>query len=165
MKLFNKLKKQTNVETKSYSIDAPIKGIVIDIKETNDPLFSEEALGKGVGIIADGNTIVAPISGTISTFFPTKHAIGITSETGVNVLIHVGIDTVELNGKYFEALKKQGDQINRGDELLKIDFGKIEESGYDATVLMVVTNTNDYSEINLSLGKKETLDIVIDIHE
>lgn len=163
MGLFHKLKKQDKKE--DYYITCPVKGNVIDIKEIQDPLFSGEALGKGVGIIAKGNIIVAPVSGTISTFFPTKHAIGIKSDGGIEVLIHVGIDTVELEGKCFKALRKQGDSISEGEALLEVDFHGIKEQGYDGTVMMVITNTNDYKDVKLCLGEKEVLETVIEIEK
>lgn len=108
----------------NFEICSPVKGDVIDVTKTNDPLFKSEGLGKGVGIIAEENTLVSPVNGEIKTFFPTKHAIGITSDDGVDILIHVGIDTVELNGKYFNALKEQGDKVKKGDKLLEVDFDR-----------------------------------------
>lgn len=163
MGLFHKLKKQEKKE--DNDIACPVKGEVIDIKETRDPLFSDEALGKGIGILAEDSMIVAPLSGTIGTFFPTKHAIGIKSDAGIEVLIHVGIDTVELEGKCFKALKKQGDYVHKGDALLEIDFHGIKELGYDGTVMVVIINTNDYKNIKLCLGQKESLDRVIEIEK
>ena len=160
--LFGKLKAK---KQKNYSICSPVKGEVIDITKTNDPLFKEEALGKGVGIIAEENILVAPVDGKIESFFPTKHAIGITTKDGVDVLIHVGIDTVELNGKYFNALKKQGDSVKQGEELLEVDFDGVKESGYDATVLLVVANTQDYSSVKSCEGYKNTTDQVIEIQK
>ena len=91
--IFGKFKAK---KVENYNICSPIKGNVIDITKTNDPLFKEEALGKGVGIIAEENTLVSPVNGVIKTFFPTKHAIGITTDDGVDILIHVGIDTVYI---------------------------------------------------------------------
>lgn len=115
--IFGKFKAK---KVENYNICSPIKGNVIDITKTNDPLFKEEALGKGVGIIAEENTLVSPVNGVIKTFFPTKHAIGITTDDGVDILIHVGIDTVELNGKYFNALKEQGDKVKQGENFWKL---------------------------------------------
>ncbi len=163
MGLFDIFKKSE--EKEPFNISSPVDGKVIDIKDTNDDLFKTETLGKGVGIIANDNTLVAPISGTISSFFETKHAIAIKSNNGIEVLIHVGIDTVELNGKYFTALKKEGDKIKRGEPLLNVEFDKISEEGYDNTVLMVITNTTDYTEIKTLLGDKHQGDIVIEIEE
>jgi len=163
MGLFNRFKKIE--ETQPFLIGTPVKGNVIDIKDTKDPLFNTESLGKGVGIIPDSQQIIAPIGGVISTFFPTKHAIGIKTDKGVEVLIHVGIDTVELNGQYFDATKKQGDRINRGDALLNVEFDKIAKAGYDTTVLMVITNSTNYKDIQTILGNKESGEIVIEIKE
>lgn len=166
MGLLDKIKKQkVTLETQPYNIATPVEGIVIDIRETKDPLFSEESLGKGVGIIAQNKIIVAPANGTISSFFPTKHAIGITTNEGVDILIHVGIDTVELQGEFFKKLKNQGDSVVRGEALLEVDFDSIKARGYDETVMMVVTNSAEYKNINLNLGQKEKLDIVIEIEK
>ena len=120
--MFGKFKTK---KVENYNICSPIKGNVIDITKTNDPLFKKEALGKGVGIIVEENTLVSPVNGVIKTFFPTKHAIGITTDDGIDILIHVGIDTVELNGKYFNALKEQGDKIKQGDKLLEVGFSAL----------------------------------------
>lgn len=166
MGLFSKLKhKQIKEENEPYKVSSPVKGKVVDIKETNDPLFNTEALGKGVGILAENNVVVAPIGGEIKTFFPTKHAIGISTQEGVDILIHVGIDTVELNGEFFKALKKQGDTVNRGEKLLEVDFDGIKGKGYDSTVLLVVTNTQDYTSVKVCEGNKDITDTVIEIEK
>lgn len=163
MRLFNRFKKKE--EERPFSISTPVKGKVVDIKDTEDPVFNSESLGKGIGVIAENSEIVAPIGGVISSFFPTKHAIGIKTDKGVEILIHVGIDTVELNGKYFTALKKQGDHVNRGDALLNVEFDQIEKAGYDTTVLMVVANTMDYKDVRTISGNKELGEIVIEVEE
>ena len=155
--IFGKFKAK---KVENYNICSPIKGSVIDITKTNDPLFKEEALGKGVGIIAEENTLVSPVNGVIKTFFPTKHAIGITTDDGIDILIHVGIDTVELNGKYFNALK-----VKQGDKLLEVDFDGVKESGYDATVLFVVTNSQEYSSVKSCEGNKTITDTIIEIQK
>ena len=104
-------------------------------------------------------------SAIIPTPFPTKHAIGITTDDGVDILIHVGIDTVELNGKYLNALKEQGDKVKQGDKLLEVDFDGVKESGYDATVLFVVTNSQEYSSVKSCEGNKTITDTIIEIHK
>lgn len=149
----------------NFEICSPVKGDVIDVTKTNDPLFKSEGLGKGVGIIAEENTLVSPVNGEIKTFFSTKHAIGITSDDGVDILIHVGIDTVELNGKHFNALKKQGDKVKKGDKLLEVDFDSIKNEGYDATVLLVITNTQEYSAVKSCEGNKTVDDTIIEIQK
>ena len=160
--IFGKFKAK---KVENYNICSPIKGNVIDITKINDPLFKEEGLGKGVGIIAEENTLVSPVNGEIKTFFPTKHAIGITSDDGVDMLIHVGIDTVELNGKHFNALKKQGDKVKKGDKLLEVDFESIKTEGYDTTVLFVITNTQEYSSVKSCEGNKTVDDTIIEIQK
>lgn len=149
----------------NFEICSPVKGDVIDVTKTNDPLFKSEGLEKGVGIIAEENTLVSPVNGEIKTFFPTKHAIGITSNDGVDILIHVGIDTVELNGKYFNALKEQGDKVKKGDKLLEVDFDSIKNEGYDTTVLLVITNTQEYSTVKSCEGNKTVDDTIIEIQK
>lgn len=161
MSLFSRFKK--NEELKPYSIDTVVKGNVIDIKETSDPSFSTESLGKGVGITAEDDILTAPIGGVISMLFPTMHAIGITTDQGIEILIHVGVDTVELNGKYFAASVKQGDKVKRGDTLLKVDFDEIKKAGYDATVLMVIANSADFKDIKTKSGYKGLGESVIEI--
>ena len=151
--IFGKFKAK---KVENYNICSPIKGNVIDITKTNDPLFKEEALGKGVGIIAEENTLVSPVNGVIKTFFPTKHAIGITTDDGVDILIHVGIDTVELNGQYFESYVKQGDKVKKGDRLMKVDFKSIEKANYDITTLIICTNSQNYQSISID-KEKETM--------
>lgn len=149
----------------NFEICSPVKGDVIDVTKTNDPLFKSEGLGKGVGIFAEENTLVSPVNGEIKTFFPTKHAIGITSDDGVDILIHVGIDTVELNGKYFNALKEQGDKVKKGDKLLEVDFDSIKNEGYDTTVLLVITNTQEYSAVKSCEGNKTVDNTIIEIQK
>lgn len=149
----------------NFEICSPVKGDVIDVTKTNDPLFKSEGLGKGVAIIAEENTLVSPVNGEIKTFFPTKHAIGITSDDGVDILIHVGIDTVELNGKYFNALKEQGDKVKKGDKLLEVDFDSIKNEGYDTTVLLVITNTQEYFAVKSCEGNKTVDDTIIEIQK
>lgn len=149
----------------NFEICSPVKGDVIDVTKTNDPLFKSEGLGKGAGIIAEEHTLVSPVNGEIKTFFPTKHAIGITSDDGVDILIHVGIDTVELNGKYFNALKEQGDKVKKGNKLLEVDFDSIKNEGYDTTVLLVITNTQEYSAVKSCEGNKTVDDTIIEIQK
>ena len=138
---------------------------MITLSEVNDPTFASETMGKGFAIIPSVGEVMAPFDGSITTLFPTKHAIGITSDSGEEILIHVGIDTVELNGKYFNALKEQGDKVKQGDKLLEVDFDGVKESGYDATVLFVVTNSQEYSSVKSCEGNKTITDTIIEIQK
>lgn len=144
-------------------IGCPVAGKAVDIKETKDPLFSTESMGKGVGVIPAGSRVVAPVSGEIETFFPTKHAVGLVTEDGVELLIHVGVDTVELNGKYFTAKKEQGQKVRKGDVLLEVDFAGIRNAGYDPTTMVIVTNSGDYPNLSIAAGDKKEQDTIIRI--
>lgn len=138
---------QLNHKIANQNIHSPIKGKVIPLQDVKDKAFASEALGKGIGIIPEENTIFAPVTGEVVTLFPTHHAIGIKTEYGIEVLIHIGIDTVELNGKYFESMIKQGDHVEIGQELIHFDSEAIQKEGYDNTVIMVITNSHDYLDI------------------
>lgn len=120
-------------------IYAPAEGRAIPYTEIGDPTFASGALGQGIGIIPAKGEIVAPFDGTISMFFDTKHAIGLESQTGVELLIHVGINTVELGGKHFHALKEAGAAVKKGEKLLEFDMDAIKAEGYDLTTAVLVT--------------------------
>lgn len=125
----------------------PVTGKVIPLEEVQDDAFSTKVMGEGIAIVPTDDMIVAPFNGTVTALFPTKHALGLTSDDGMEVLIHVGIDTVELNGKYFESFVETGDKIKQGQPLLKVDFAKVQEAGYDIVTPVVVTNTNHYIDV------------------
>lgn len=126
---------------------SPIKGKVIPLCEVNDDAFAQEALGKGIAIEPSEGKVVAPFDGTIMTLFPTKHAIGIVSDNGCEVLIHLGMDTVKLNGKYFEAKVEQGAKVKKGDVLITFDLEAIKQEGYSMQTPIIITNTSDYLDI------------------
>ena len=144
-------------------IGSPVEGTAVNITETKDPVFSTESMGKGVGITPKGNVIVSPISGEIVTFFPTGHAVGLVTKDGMEVLIHVGVDTVELNGKHFTPKKKQGDKVQKGEPLIEVDFHGVKSAGYDITTMVIVTNSTDYPNMELITGEKKAEDTVIRI--
>lgn len=134
-------------EKKDTLIACPVKGTILPLSEAKDEAFASEALGKGVVIEPADGIVVAPFDGTIVTLFPSKHAIGIVSEDGAEVLIHIGINTVELNGKYFDANVKQGDVVKAGQTLVTFDKAAIEKEGYCSQVMVIVTNTNAYTDV------------------
>lgn len=134
--LFGKKKKSANV----VAVYAPADGKVMPITEVKDDVFSTKMLGDGLAVKADNGEIFAPVAGEITTVFPTKHAIGITTEQGLEILIHLGLDTVELKGEPFETLIKVGDKVKAGDPIVKMDLAKIQAAGYDDTVIVVYTN-------------------------
>ncbi|WP_134684653.1 beta-glucoside-specific PTS transporter subunit IIABC [Brevibacillus migulae] len=142
-------------------IASPLEGTVIPLSRVSDPAFSSEAMGKGIAIEPSAGKVVSPVNGTVVVAFKTKHAIGLVSESGAEILIHVGIDTVQLDGKFFHAHVKQGDQVKVGDLLLEFDLDKIREAGYQAVTPIIITNTANYTEIaatsELSVKEQDTL--------
>jgi PTS system beta-glucosides-specific IIC component len=144
-------------------VAAPISGEIKALDQVKDDAFSSGALGKGVGIIPSENVVKSPIKGKVASLFPTHHAIGIVSDEGVEVLLHIGIDTVELNGKYFTALVAQGDEVVIGTPLINVEFDQVISAGYDPTVMIIITNTHDYLEVLPNLSKEENLDDLITI--
>ncbi|MGM0125639.1 PTS system beta-glucoside-specific transporter subunit IIABC [Enterococcus sp. AZ194] len=147
----------------TIDIQAPVKGRVLPLAEVNDGVFSKELLGKGVAIKPESNMITSPVAGEVLTVLESKHAIGIRSEAGVELLIHVGIDTVNLKGAPFEVFVKDGDFVTVGQPLMKVDFEQINAAGYDETVILVVTNSESFSTINEHTGNLAELEPVIDI--
>lgn len=140
--------KEVVSEDVNITVYSPIGGKNIALSETSDPSFASEALGKGFAIIPNEEEVVSPIEGTITVLFPTKHAIGITDKNGLEILIHIGIDTVQLVGEGFETFVEVGQTVKKGEKLVKFDSKLIKSKGYDVTTFVVVTNTDHYKEIN-----------------
>lgn len=135
------------------SISSPVAGEVLPLSEAGDAAFSEGLLGQGAVIIPTTGEVVAPFDGIVMTLFPTKHAIGLISDKGTELLIHVGIDTVQLDGKYFEAFVKQGDVVKKGQKLVAFDIKAIEAAGFNTQIPIIVTNTQDYSKVDVKAAK------------
>lgn len=129
-------------------IKSPMNGMVIPLSEVPDAVFSSEMLGKGFGVEPSEGKAYAPVDGEVTTVFDTKHAIGLMSKHGVELLIHIGMDTVKLNGKGFDVKVKTGDQVKAGDLLAEFDMDLIKGEGYPVTTAVVVTNTDDCEEIS-----------------
>ncbi len=129
-------------------ITAPLKGEVLELSNAKDEAFASGALGKGVVIIPTEGVVMAPFDATVVALFPTNHAIGLLSESGAQVMIHVGIDTVELNGKCFKALVNQGDKVKAGQRLIEFDIDGIKAAGYSEQTMVIVTNSEEYSKID-----------------
>lgn len=141
---------------------APITGKVIALSEVEDEVFSSGAMGDGVGIVPAKGEVYAPCDGEISTFFPTGHAIGITAADGAEVLIHVGMDTVELNGEGFKPQAKEGDKVKKGQLLLKFDMELIASKGYKLVTPVIVTNADEVGEPKAAgLGDKTVGDTLL----
>ena len=157
----DKEEKEPVSQIKSSVVYSPAAGKVVELSQVSDHIFAEKMLGEGIAIDAPNGEVVSPVTGVITTVFKTKHAIGITDENGVEVLIHIGIDTVKLEGKYFEVFCTEGQTIKTGDLLVKFDGEKIKLAGYESSVIVVVTNTNDFVSVlpektrgQVNLGEK-----------
>ena len=133
-------------------LTAYISGSVIPITEVNDPVFSSKALGDGIAIRPSEQTITAPCGGEISMAADTGHAIGITVNNGAELLLHIGIDTVSLNGQGFQLLVKEGKKVKRGDPLLKFDKALVEKNGFATDCILIVTNPDDFSDLKFQHG-------------
>lgn len=134
----------------SEGIASPVNGKAVPLSEVPDPTFAEEMLGKGAAVDPSEGRFYAPVSGTISTVFPTKHAIGITGDKGEEILIHVGLDTVQLDGKYFETAVSEGQHVEAGTLLLTCELEKVREAGYKIITPVIVTNPEDYPAVSLA---------------
>ena len=149
------------IETEPNAVYAPVAGTLMPHTEIADATFASGALGAGVGIVPAKGLVTAPFDGEIAMFFDTKHAIGLVSESGTELLIHVGINTVELQGKYFHALKESGDKVKAGDPLLEFDMDAIRAAGYDLTTAVLVS-LPEQVEIAAS-GEVEMLDKILTV--
>lgn len=136
-----------NPLVKQEILISPLKGEVKPLSEVKDEAFSSGALGKGIAIEPSEGRVVAPVDGVLTTFFPTGHALGITSDNGAEILIHIGMDTVQLEGKHFTPKAKQGDIVKAGDVLLEFDINAIKEEGYSVITPVIVTNSANYLDI------------------
>lgn len=129
-----------------YSVS---EGTAILLSQVNDATFASEVLGKGIAVIPSKGEVVAPCDAVVETVFDTKHAVGLSTESGMELLIHIGINTVELNGKYFTSHVKNGDHVKKGQLLVSFDMEKVKAAGYDVTTPLIVTNSDDYKDVKI----------------
>ncbi len=140
---------------KNIRISSPINGTLIPLNEINDPVFASGAMGRGIAVKNPEGKVYSPFDGEITVFFPTKHAIGLKSNDGIELLIHVGMDTVKLNGEGFTSKAEAGDKVKRGQLLLEFDPNVIKKAGYETTTPVVVTNHADFGDITFELKNQE----------
>lgn len=152
--MFDSLKKMFEKNAKTISLKAVEEGRTIPMDEVNDQTFAQELLGPGIAIVPSNGTVVSPINGTIATVMDTKHAVCIQGEDGLELIVHAGLDTVELNGKYYQTYKEIGDQVKAGDVLLEFDLEEITKAGYDVTTPIVITNLGDYKITKCLTGQQ-----------
>lgn len=140
-------------KNKEIMIGSPVKGKAVSVSEVNDPTFAEEILGKGVAIIPEDGKVCAPAAGEIGMVFDTLHAFSMTTKEGVELLVHIGLETVGLKGKGFEAHAKAGDKVEKGDLIITADLDVIKGDGLDTIIPVIVCNTDEYKEVESLAGK------------
>ena len=149
--MFSKLKNIFG-GSNDLSIPAPVAGTAIPLSEVSDPTFSQGILGKGCAIRPSSGRVVAPVDATVSMIFETGHAVSLELSAGVELLIHVGLDTVMLKGEHYTAHCANGDKVKAGDLLIEFDADAIRAAGYDTVTPVVVCNADDFSEITAKTG-------------
>lgn len=148
---------------KFVNIYAPTNGKTVELSTLSDPTFAQEIMGKGIALIPESDTLYSPVNGKVEMIFKTKHAIGFKTLEGVEVLLHVGIDTVKLNGQHFEVLVKEQQEVDINTPILKVDFEAIKAKGYEICTPIIVTNTMNYAEV-LGVSKQaKTNDVVVKV--
>lgn len=161
----NTVAEGTESSVHNYLISAPLNGEVVSLNEVPDEVFASGAMGNGLAIKPEGTKIYAPFDGVVTTVIDSKHAIGLTSDEGVELLIHVGIDTVKLAGKPFTCFVEQGQKVKKGEVLLEVDFEQIEAAGYVTITPIIVTNTFAYDQVKtIKTGAVTTEDQVLQIN-
>lgn len=134
---------------------APLSGTYIPLEQVADPVFASGMLGKGIGIEPDSGELLAPVDGTVSLIAKTKHALGITTADGAELLLHIGLDTVEMNGDGFQCYVQQNQSIALGQRLMRFDLDKIRAAGHGTTLLVLVTNPSELE--NLEFDTQDTV--------
>lgn len=148
---------------RTLSITSPIAGKVVPLTEVPDETFASELLGKGVGVVPTQGRVVSPVNGIVASLFRTGHAIGLMSDNGIELLIHVGLDTVKLDGKYFTVHVTQDQPVRCGDLLIEFDIAAIQQAGYQITTPIVITNSDDYLDVlpvNLQQKTEENMPLL-----
>lgn len=141
---------ESNIESgakDTKKVFSPVKGEMINLDSVNDPTFAQKMLGDGVAVIPEDGKFYAPFDGVVETVFPTKHAIGLKSDSGIELLMHIGLDTVELKGEPYDVKVKANQRVKKGDLLVNADLDKIKKAGYKTVTPLIVTNTKDFVEI------------------
>lgn len=133
--------------TSDQAVLSPIEGKIVDLAEVPDPAFASGAMGKGIAIEPSTGRVVAPFDGTVTVAFKKKHALAVVSDSGAEILVHVGVDTVKLDGEHFISYIEEGDRVKAGDLLLEFDIEQIKAAGYHTVTPIIVTNSADYNDV------------------
>lgn len=150
-------------QKKILHLGTPAEGTVLPLEEMKDEAFASGSLGLGVAVVPSGNTVHAPADVEVTMLFDTKHAVGMVTEDGVEILIHIGIDTVQLDGKGFTAHVSNGDKVKKGEKLITFDKELLEKEGYDTTIAVLVTNADQYEKVAVLLGEAKAGEQCIEI--
>jgi glucose-specific phosphotransferase system IIA component len=140
---------------KIFEILAPVTGKILPIEKVPDKVFAEKMVGDGIAIEPSEGKILSPVDGTVVTIFPTNHAIGLTTKEGMEILIHIGLDTVELEGKGFKRLVEQNSKVKKGDPLMEFDIDVIKENGKSIITPVIITNMNNIKKLEKMSGNVE----------
>ena len=150
--MFQTLKKMFGGKKEADEVLSPVSGSVVPLSEVNDPAFAQEILGKGVAVKPSEGEFRAPLSGEVTVMFDTGHAVSIRGDNGAEVIVHIGLDTVQLKGQHFTAHVKQGDRVKAGDLLVTVDLEKVKDAGYDVTTPVIICNTPDFPNMVCHTG-------------
>lgn len=150
--MFQTLKKMFGGKKEAAEVLSPVSGSVVPLSEVNDPAFAQEILGKGVAVKPSEGEFRAPLSGEVTVMFDTGHAVSIRGDNGAEVIVHIGLDTVQLKGQYFTAHVKQGDRVQAGDLLITADLEQIRAAGYDVITPVLICNTPDFPDMVCHTG-------------
>ncbi len=148
-------------QKKTLDLGAPVSGKIVPISNVKDPIFAQEMIGKGIAIIPDNGKYFAPCDGHLSVLFPSGHAYALKTRDGVDVIIHIGIDTVKLNGKNFQIHAKQGEDVKKGDLIIEVDIEAVKEAGFDMITPMVISNPGIYADLQRKDGTVDAGDAAI----
>lgn len=167
MGLFDKLfkKEETPAVPAAPQLFAPVTGEAIPLGEVKDPAFSQGILGQGVGIKPSEGKVVAPCDATVAQMFDTGHAVSLETSFGAEILIHIGLDTVQLKGQGFQVHAKAGDKVKKGQLLIEFDIPAITAAGYDVTTPVVVCNSDEFNEVKTHTGPVTNADVVIELEK
>lgn len=152
------------LKRKIREIKSPVDGQVVALESVDDQVFAQKLVGDGVAIIPMSNVFTAPIDGTISKIFPTNHAYSVKSPKDLEVMVHIGLETVELEGVGFERLAKEGDEVKAGDPIIQVDLGYIREHAKDIITPIIISEDSDVKEIDKRLKIVKSQDIIMEVN-
>ncbi len=151
------------LKRKIREVKAPVDGEIVALESVNDEVFSQKLVGDGVAIRPISNVFTAPIDGTVSKIFSTNHAYSIKSKKDLEVMVHIGLDTVELNGAGFERLAKEGDLVQAGDEIIRVDFDALRKHAKDIITPIIISDESDVKNIEKNLNIVKSGDVIMEV--